>query len=413
MMKWFIKTKGLLHSQFSQDQGSVIWITALSLAILIGLMGLAIDTSFAFYTRTKMQAAADAAALGAASNLANGGTSATALVTALSLANSNGFLNGSSNIVVNPVIPPGPNPDGSISSYSTNTKYVRVQISQSIPLFFAPVIGFNSTWPVTANAVAGVTSSPDCLVATNGFRINGTNIANLNNCSAVIGGNLDATNQSKIAVNGNGSINVYNNGSISCPSCTPTPIQKSGPLPTLPNVTIPAGLTTVADATCSTRTCQPGIYNSQLVLTKNTSYTFASGFYVFNQGLLTNSAIVNSAPNGVTFYIKANQPIDLSGTVTLTALSASGCSPGSGVLIYQEPSAITAMSLAGSTNQLNVNGIIDLPYSDITISGTSSNFILQGSIVAHSLSLNGNMNPSVSSNPCNNFVSQNKVSLIQ
>jgi hypothetical protein len=178
-------------------------------------------------------------------------------------------------------------------------------------------------------------------------------------------------------------------------------------------VSIPSGLGVVSDASCSSRTCQPGIYNSILKLNKGVSYTFASGFYVFNKGISTNSAVVTSAPNGVTFYIAANQPIDLSGTLTLSALAATGCSAGSGILIYQSPSTVSSMNLAGSKDLLKLEGIVALPYTDLTISGTSSSLNLTGSLIAHSVDLNGNMNPGASSNPCNNFESPSSVSLFQ
>ncbi|SMC30837.1 pilus assembly protein TadG-related protein [Polynucleobacter kasalickyi] len=397
----------------TEENASVIVISALLLAILIGFMGLAIDISYAFYARTKMQSAADASALGAASSLANGGSIENALLTAQSLSAGNGFSNGSSSVITTPTIPPGPNPDGSVPSYSNDTSYARVKISQNIPLFFAPVIGFSNTWAIQVNAVAGIKSSPACLVTIAGFTINGTNIANLNNCSAAIGRNLQATNQSKIVISGTGSTSVFNGGSINCNSCSPTPVSKSGTLPTLPVVNIPTGLSPVVDPTCSNHICQPGIYNAQLILNKGVSYTFTSGFYLFNNGISTNSAIVTSAPNGVTLYVAANQPIDLSGTLNLSAQTPSGCTPGSGILIYQSPSTITSFALAGSKDQLNFNGIIDLPSLDIKVSGTSSNLTLNGSIIAHSLDLNGNMSPSASSNSCNNFISENKVSLFQ
>jgi uncharacterized membrane protein len=397
----------------SKDHAAVTLITALLLAILIGFLGLATDTSYAFYVRTKMQAAADAAALGGASNMLNGGSKSDAIGVAQSLASLNGFKDGEVFTSVTTSIPPGPNPDGSTPTYSDNSAYVRVQIAQSVKLFFAPLIGFANTWTVKANAVAGIKSSPDCLVTLSDLSINGTNIANLNNCSAVIGGNLNATNSSMIAINGSGTTSVYNNGSISCNSCTPAPLKRSGSLPTLPTVSIPSGLSVVTDANCSSGTCQPGIYNNFLQLKNGASYTFASGFYVFNKGISTNSAIVTSAPNGVTLYIAANQPIDLSGSLTLSAQATTGCSIGSGVLIYQAPSTITSMKLAGSKDLLKLDGIVDLPYVDITISGSSSNLTLYGSLIAHSLSLNGNMNPSASANPCNNFASNNKVSLVQ
>lgn len=397
----------------SQDGGVVTLITALLLAILIGLMGLATDTGYAFYIRTKMQAAADAAALGGASDMLNGGTASNAIGVARFLSSANGFRDGESFTSVVASIPPGLNPDGTSSSYFNDPSYIRVQIAQSVPLFFAPLIGFAKNWTVQVNAVAGIKTSPDCLVTLSTFRINGTNTANLNNCSAVIGGGLRATNSSKIAITGNGSTSVYNDSNIDCNSCTPTPVKRSGELPALPVVNIPAGLPVISDVNCSSGTCQPGIYNSLLQLQKGNSYTFASGFYVFNRGLNTNSANVTSAPNGVTLYIAANQPIDLSGTLTLSALAASGCSPGSGILIYQSPSTISTLKLAGSNDILRLQGIVDVPYLDLTISGTSSNFSLNGSLIAHSIDLNGNMNPSVSSNPCYNFVSENKVSLFQ
>ena len=396
----------------SEEDGAVTIIVALLLVILFGFMGLAVDVSYAFYIKTKMQGAADAAALGAASDLAHGGSAIHALGVATSLATSNGFTTGTSDTTVIPAIPPGANPDGSSPSYANDTSYARVQIVQNTPLFFAPVMGISKTWPISANAVAGIKNSPDCLVTVAGFNINGNNTASLNNCSAAIGGNLRATNKANISVIGTGSISVYNNGSIDCTSCSPKPTSRSSSLPSLPTVTIPAGLSVVSDS-CATRTCSPGIYNTKLTLTKGASYTFSSGFYVFNGGISTNSAIVTSSPGGVTLYVGANQPIDLSGSLTLNAQTPSGCSAGSGVLIHQAPSSTSSMSLAGSKDQLNFTGIVNLPYTDITISGTSSNFTLSGSLIAHSLDLNGNMNPSASSNPCNNFVSTNNVSLYQ
>ena len=397
----------------SQEHGVVTLITALLLVLLVGFMGLAIDTSYAFYVRTKMQAAADAAALGGASDMLNGGTQNNAIGVARLLAAANGFSDGEAYTSVVASIPPGLNPDGSTPSYSTNASYIRVQITQAVPLYFAPLIGFSKNWTVHANAVAGIESSPDCLVTMSTFRINGTNTASLNNCSAVIGGNLNATNNSKIDISGNGTISVYNDSSIQCNSCTPTPVRRSAELPALPTVNIPPGLSEVIDPSCSSGTCQPGIYNSLLELGKGKAYTFASGFYVFNKGLKTNSAIVTSAPNGVTLYVASNQPIDLSGTLTLSALAAPGCTAGSGVLVYQSPSTLSTMKLAGSNDKLNLQGIVDLPYLDVIISGTSSNLSLSGSLIAHSIDLNGNMNPGVSSNPCYNFISENKVSLVQ
>jgi hypothetical protein len=71
------------------------------------------------------------------------------------------------------------------------------------------------------------------------------------------------------------------------------------------------------------------------------------------------------------------------------------------------------MDLAGSNDRLNLTGIVSLPYTDIRVSGSSSNLTLNGSIIANSLALNGNMNPSASTNSCNNFVSNTRVVLFE
>ena len=403
------------HFFRSQEHGVVTLITALLLALLIGLMGLAIDTSYAFYVRTKMQAAADAAALGGASDMLNGGTQNNAIGIARLLAAANGFSDGEAYTSVIASIPPGLNPDGSTPSYSTNASYIRVQITQAVPLYFAPLIGFSKNWTVNANAVAGIQSSPDCLVTMSDFNMNGSDTATLNNCSAVIGGNLSVNQNAKILINGKGTTSVYNNGSIYCKSCDPAPVKRSGALPTLPTVNIPSGLSVVSDPKCSSGTCHPGIYNDPLVLDKKSSYIFSSGFYLLNRGIDTKGANVTSAPNGVTLYVAPNQTIDLSGTLTLSALAAPGCSAGSGVLIYQGPSASLpppTMTITG-LNKWNFQGIVDLPYLDLTIKSAANELNLNGSLIAHSIDLRGNVNPGVSSNPCYNFISENKVSLVQ
>jgi hypothetical protein len=96
----------------------------------------------------------------------------------------------------------------------------------------------------------------------------------------------------------------------------------------------------------------------------------------------------------------------MEGDINLTAYTPpdGSCVPGGGILLYQDPSVKTpALKLNGDKQNIILDGIVNLAGLDITIGGTSANIQIKGSIVANSFDLNGNMAPSVSSNPCNNL----------
>ncbi|MGA2662862.1 MAG: pilus assembly protein TadG-related protein, partial [Verrucomicrobiota bacterium] len=91
------------HDELAMSRGQILVLFVLSLTMLIGIMGLAIDVSFAWLNEIRVQNAADAAALAGAVYLpdnVSGGTSASQAV-----AVQNGYTNGSNNgtgtVVVN------------------------------------------------------------------------------------------------------------------------------------------------------------------------------------------------------------------------------------------------------------------------------------------------------------------------
>ena len=56
----------------SHQQGNVVMLTAISLAVLIGFLGIVIDLGRLFVTKTELQSAVDACALAAAAELRPG-----------------------------------------------------------------------------------------------------------------------------------------------------------------------------------------------------------------------------------------------------------------------------------------------------------------------------------------------------
>jgi hypothetical protein len=135
---------------------------------------------------------------------------------------------------------------------------------------------------------------------------------------------------------------------------------------------------------------------------------------VFNGGLDTNNKIVTSGAGGVSLYIPGSQDLSLSGNLTLSAPTPAGCAVGSGVVISHPLSgAPRTLDLNGSKVTLKLSGVVNLSADKVSIGGSSSSFTLSGTLVAHSITLNGNMYPSISENPCNNLYQIAKVSLLQ
>lgn len=389
------------------SRGSILITLVVILPVLLGIVGLLVDSGNVYMTRRTMQSAADAAAISGAFEAQRGLTT-----NITSAAQSDAALNGypTTEATVDVYSPP------SSGTHAGQTGYVEVIIHKTISTYLMGMLGIGEA-NVSARAVAGIKAGlADCMITPSFFSINGTNTATLNNCSAAIGGNLSATNQAGITITGTGSITVYDNATANCNSCSPTPIKTTATIPPLPTLSIPAGLGNGTGPTCVGNNCTftPGIFNALVSLSSSKTYTFGTGFYVFNQGFKTNGATTKSGTGGTTFYIGAAKPLDLSGTVTLTAPTPAGCTAGSAFAIYQAPSTTkTAVTLGGSGNLLKLTGITDLSQSDVTVNGSPNQLVISGTILSNSITLHGNMAPGVSGNACNNYTVDSTVTFFE
>jgi hypothetical protein len=132
-------------------------VAALSLTVLLGAAGLAIDMGYLRYQRRRMQTAADSAAIAGASQLSNG-TSGDIAGAADHDASLNGFTNGVSLVTVTASSTAINCPDG------TAAACVQVIVSQPQPLFFMKIFGTSVGQPVvSASAIAKVGNSPNCM----------------------------------------------------------------------------------------------------------------------------------------------------------------------------------------------------------------------------------------------------------
>ena len=149
-------------SALSREKGVVIVLVAMFLVILLAFAALAIEIGYLYDYRRRMQAAADAGALGGGCEIYRDRTSEVVSSARAATAN-NGFTNGSGSIAVTVNYPPASGP------YTNNSSYDEVLIRENVRTFFAPVIGLNSV-QVTARAVAGVgANSTHCEEARKAF----------------------------------------------------------------------------------------------------------------------------------------------------------------------------------------------------------------------------------------------------
>jgi len=380
------------------ERGSVVIMVSFMMVVLIGFLGLAVDLGYAYMQRARLQSVADAEALACVISPSgapcprNGGDVYPAV-------NPYGFTIA--------IFNPG---DASLCQLATQAGCARAIASTTWNTFFIGILGFNS-FTLSATAVAGKNGNvPSCIVTTGNLSANGTNQVNLNNCAASIGGTLSSTSKSGITINGIGKIVVFNGGNPNlCGTCSPQPVSVSTAIPSLPSSVFPttnlngATLATLPYTACTNSSCVPAIYTGGKV-TLNASTTLQTGNYVFNGGFSNAGNSLTSGPGGVSLYVAGNTPLDFSGTIDLTAPSPSGCTAGSQMVIsHPYVSSYNALKMNGSNVNLRLNGIVNLSADDITVGGTSANVNITGSLVAHSINLNGNMNPSASTNPCFNL----------
>src|SRR5436305_3114900 len=123
--------------------GNIAIISALTMPMLVGVVGLGVDTGYWFFQNRKLQGAADIAAYDAAVTLNFGGTVSAATTAATTGATANGWSSTSGTITVNS--PP-------VSGTHKTTGAIEVILTQNAPRYFSAIYS-SGTVTITARAV--------------------------------------------------------------------------------------------------------------------------------------------------------------------------------------------------------------------------------------------------------------------
>lgn len=331
-----------MKNRAKRKKGMIVVLVVVSLVAIVSVLAIALDGGLLLDDQKKLQAAADSAALAAATDLYNqyaaGGdgtdSSGNAAKSARTSSASNGFTNGT-NATVTVNIPP------STGTYKNKSGYAEVSITYNQPRGFSAIFG-SGTVPVTARAVAcGKPGNVGILLLDPHLTVAGqiggkVNIKNdgviyCNSDSTVKNGEfggygmaggvyLESTANltcGGISVVGfmskeTGNVLTYTNGG----SCiTGVPVV-ADPLADVPEP-VPSG-TNYGNKTCSgTVTIQPGIYGD-ITVSKNATVTMAPGvYYISSSGSIKTNSPCTITGTGVMIYNQSGDSLDFSNATTV------------------------------------------------------------------------------------------------
>jgi hypothetical protein len=383
----------------ANDKAQVTVMTALAMAVLLGLVAFATDIGLFLIAKRQMQTAADSAAMaGAAEINYNDVVSAARADSA-----QNGFTNGSNGVTVAVNSPPS---SGSHKGGS-NAGYVEVIVSQSQPTIFMKILS-RGAMVVSARAVATVVPSSNCIYALgrSGTDIDQTGSGNftVSNCSILDDSSdptaaLKRTGSGSISAQAIGIVGNYHqtgSGSIS-PTPTTGMTAVSDPLSLTAPSYVPSSCNAAFNHSGSTSVTIPGpavpggtICYDGISNTGSGTITFPTGTYVINGNFSNSGSAGLSGTTGVTFYMApGNNTLSISGSGTIN-LAAPNAGVYSGILFYQDSGDTKTISISGSSSG-TFSGIFYAPTAELDLTG-SSGASFNTDLVVSSLTITGSVN---------------------
>jgi Flp pilus assembly protein TadG len=396
-------------SALRRDQrGNTVVPMAIAMPVLIGMMGLAGESSYWYLHQRAMQNAADAAAIAAAMN---GGPSYAAEAEAV--AAQYGFSGGNVKITVT-------NP--TTATNCTGQCY-SVTITDAVPLYISEVIGYkgtttiNNNQPATQLAATSIAKTavdyPYCILAlggsgAQGITSNGAAKANLQGCtvmsntSASCSHNLNASIGDAHGTNSGCGITQHSN----VPAVSDPYAKLASQIPQNTCATYPQEPQKKKDPPLPASNQLNGLYNwngneimcGDVQLTGNTTISGNAVLVIENGRLDLNGFTLTGASLTIVFSGANNaiyqHIITGSGTLDVAAPTSGAWS---GIAIYQDPALTTNvdMSYAGNTPTWNLTGLVYLPHASVTFSGTvnkSSNGATCFGLVVDNITISGTGN---------------------
>jgi Flp pilus assembly protein TadG len=384
---------------FRDQRGGVVILSAMLFPTLLGFSALSVDVANLYYNKTKIQMAAEAAALGAVLSLPN---TTAATTQALDLLGKNaptnfGTLSTSQDITTgywNASTKTFTAGAGSVNAVKVVT-HRSVANGNPVQTYFGKFVGSPQV-DLSAQSIA-VRFSGACVrvldpSASQAFYDSGNGSVTMN-CPLQI--NSSSSNAAR--TQGSSSVSASEiciTGSYSGNGWSPTPktgcTPISDPLAGIPEPSMPP-------ASCGAPNSS-GVMASNCVITGSVSFsgsvTLQSGTYYLRSANVTVSNNSTLTGSGVMIFVDQNSTLSLLGGGTIS-LSAATSGTYAGILIFQSRSTPVTTTLSiGGGGTLSLNGTLYVPSATLSIGGNGSyssaaNF---GYLISDKLTLGGSSN---------------------
>jgi hypothetical protein len=373
---------------------------AVVMAVILGFAGLVIDVGQLHYTQSRLQAAADAAAVSGALEITycNGVSNCSEMQIAAQKALVENGLTGSTLVTqcstgsqsgLTLMLNNGPCAAGSAGNDPNygNTNYVEALVSAPQPTYFIRVLGITST-RLTARAEASIGNSPFCVdtLGSSGttFQVNGGTL------TAACGILVNSTGSQALVAHGGtvtaSTIDISGGDQINGASVSPAPTTHAlglpnplswVPVPTVGGCTFSSVLTVSGNTTLN-----PGNYCGGIALSSGAA-TFNPGLYTLGGSGLTVSGGSISG-NGVTLYFQAGSVV-FNGSTSIN-LVAPTTGTYAGILFFQNPSDPSPATINGGAGSV-FQGALYFPDANVQLNG--GNVAAYTLVVSQSVLQNG------------------------
>lgn len=381
---WVCRRFATLARRFGRNQaGAAAVIAAILFPIIIGGLGLGVETGYWYLMQRKLQHAADVSAHAAAVRIGSGGSVASIMSTVAFIAGESGY-------------PSDAPPPAVTTPYKSDASAVEVVLRQPVPRLFTSFFT-DAPLVLSARAVARVDGAtrPSCVLALSpdaagAVTVAGSATVQLNGCDLVSNSNAASAIDLRGAVSVAGGCAYVMGGAQGTEHLTLTECdgvrRLSAPAPD------PfAGLPTPDASRCNTvwegltvKCFNNGLSLTDAVLTDNTLYVVTGGEVSARDSLLT--------AQNVAFHLSGSARIGFEGNSQLQ-LSAPTNGAFNGVLFSGWQNAGITNSVRGTVDSV-LNGAIHFPNADVEYSGNSS--VGCTMVVAYRITFTGNTDVSCS-----------------
>jgi hypothetical protein len=362
------------------SSGANLIIFALSLPVLIGLMGLGTDYGLWTYKQQKMQSATDAAAVtGAAAYTASGDGPVKSQVNAITA--SYGFVDGQNNVAISVYRPP------LTGTYAGNNSAVEVVAQQPVDLLFS-AMWLNKPFVVTTSSVAMANAANGCVLAldataSGAATAQGSTTVTLNNCSLI----SNSTSSTSVTAGGSAIIQALSVGAVGGISGLGNIQASNGTMTGIwpvsdpyADVQIPtySGCTTSAKQNIKgATTLSAGVYCGDITVNAGAVLTLNPGVYILDRANLKVNGGATLIGHGVTIIFTSSTgknygAASINGGAILD-LTPPTTGATAGIVIFGDRNIPvgTAFSFNGGATQ-SIAGSIYLPTAAVSYSGNNT-----------------------------------------